>query len=456
MKALVAYFGLLLLILVELSQGYYLNFDVDPADDAFLDELERASFLFFWEQANPETGQIKDRAFTNGTEDNRPVSSIASTGFGLSSFVIAHKRNYHDRAKIEERIRITLDFILNKLDGYKGFYYHFVDMHTGKRVWDCELSSIDTAILINGVLTVRSYFYDNQLIRNMCTQIYERVDYEWMLNGGVFLSMGWFPERGFLQDSWNRYCELMMLLIQAIGSPKHSISIRSWFQFIRPLYDYKNISYLSYGDPLFVHQFSHAWIDFYNNTDLFTDYFENSVNATKAHKLWSITELAASFSTYSENYWGITASDTPYGYDAWGGPPLKGGIDGSVVPCAAAGSIPFLPKETLAVLKNLKQSYPRSWDRYGFIDAFNPATNWYNPDVIGIDVGITMLMAENYRTGLIWELFMKNKEILDGMRRVGFSIHPSWKPNSSVRNHDPNYMLQIIVCFIFVFRNLFS
>ena len=369
----------------------YPKYEIDPLDDKFLDDLERASYLFFWEQTDSETGQIKDRSFTNGTDDNRPISSIASTGFGLTVFAIAHKRNYNDRLKIEERVLKTLKFIWNTLDGYKGFYYHFVNMHTGKREWNCELSSIDTAILINGVLTVRQYFSENVEIKSLATNIYERVDYTWMFNDGVFLSMGWTPESEFLDSSWSHYCELMMLVLQAIGSPTHPIPVQAWHAFNRPVYEYKGYKHINFlSDPLFVHQYSHAWFDFYQKRDSFANYFENSVIATVVHKLWSVTDLHANISIYSDNYWGISASDTPYGYDAWSGPPGRGKIDGSVVPYVAAGSLPFLPKETIAVLKHLNSSYPRAWDRYGFIDVFNPLKDWYNPDVIGIDLGITV------------------------------------------------------------------
>jgi hypothetical protein len=435
--------SLVLLLSLSLFTYAYQLPTISPDDDAFLDDLERASFLFFWEQADSETGQVKDRSFTNGTEDNRPIASIASTGFGLTALAIAHNRNYLDREKIVERVHKTLDFIWTKLDGHMGFYYHFVDMHTGKREWNCELSSIDTAILINGVLTVRSYFSNDSMVKSLATNIYERVNYTWMFNDGKYLSMGWKPESGFLNDNWDRYCELMMLVLQAIGSPTHPIPVKAWDSFRRPVYEYKGISYITVNDPLFIHQFSHAWFDFYNKKDKYTDYFLNSVNATKVHKLWSITDLAANISSYTNNFWGITASDTPYGYDAWGGPPGRGNIDGTVVPCAAAGSIPFLPHDTIAVLRNFKVNFSRSWDRYGFIDAFNPVKNWYNPDVIGIDVGITILMAENYRTGFVWANFMKNKEVIEAMDLVGF------KNNSSVGGMNKVFVTVLVFMVLF-------
>ena len=252
---------ILVLILTSIISivNSYPSYEVTLSDDKFLDDLERASFLFFWEQTDSQTGQIKDRSFSNGTEDNRPISSIAATGFGLTIFAIAHKRNYYDRVKIEERVWKTLDFIWNKLDGHNGFYYHFVDMHTGKRVWNCELSSIDTAILINGVLSVRQYFNQNDSIKLLAKNIYERVNYTWMFNDGVYLSMGWKPDTGFLDSSWSHYCELMMLVLQAIGSPTHPIPAKAWSSFSRPIYEYKGIKHINFlSDPLFVHQYSHG------------------------------------------------------------------------------------------------------------------------------------------------------------------------------------------------------
>lgn len=421
------------LCLLFLSRGSYSKDDdsrqlvkANLTDDEFLDQLQQATFLFFWEQANATTGQVKDRSVTHGQNDtDRKIASIASTGYGLSALTIAHKREYRNRSEIVERVRNTLRFIWNDLPHVHGFYYHFVDMDTGERAWNCELSSIDTAILICGVLNVRQYFYEDEEIRNLSTQIYERVDYPWMMQNETTLSMGWSPEKGFIEDRWNRYCELLMLVLQGIGSPTYPIPISSWDAFVREKLTYDNQTYITTSAPIFIHQFSHAWFDFRNRRDNYTDYFENSVTATMVHKKWC-QSLRGNFSTYDDNYWGITASDTPYGYDAWGGPNANGGalgkVDGSIVPCAAAGSIPFLPQETIAVLRNVYDKYPRAWDRYGFIDAFNPLIDWYNPDVIGIDLGITILMSENYRTGFVWEYFMKNQELLWAMDAVGLKL----------------------------------
>jgi hypothetical protein len=177
--------------------------------------------------------------------------------------------------------------------------------------------------------------------------------------------------------------------------------------------------YISGHDPLFTHQYSQAWFDFRRKRDAYANYFENSVTATKAHKSFCLS-LRGEFPDYNERLWGITASDSATGYQAWGGPPRLGRLDGSVVPCAAGGSLPFLREDCMLVLRNIRERYPKAWGRYGYVDAFNPLTGWYDPDVLGIDLGITMVMAENARSGFVWETFMKNKDAQRGMERAGF------------------------------------
>jgi hypothetical protein len=386
-------------------------------DDQFLDNLEKAAFQFFWEQASTTTGQVKDRALAAGN-DPRTVSSIAATGFGLSALCIADQRGYADSSLIKARVLATLNFLVTQTN-VNGFYYHFIDMNTGQRAWNCELSSIDTTILLCGVLTCRQHFQDAQ-IQNLATQIYQRVNWPWMLNGGVTLSMGWTPENGFITNRWDIYCELMMLYLLAIGSPTNPIPASSWQAIQRPVLNYQGLTYITnLSAPLFIHQYSHAWFDFRNKKDAYANYFNNSVTATQAHKLFCIS-LQNQFSDYSNNLWGITASDSAKGYTAWGGPPAMGQIDGSVVPCAAGGSLPFLSAECIAVLRNIYKQFPKTWQRYGFVDTFNPLTGWYDPDVIGIDAGITMLMAENLRSGFVWNTFMKNPEAQAAMTAVGF------------------------------------
>jgi hypothetical protein len=386
------------------------------SDDQFLDQIQQAAFLFFWEQADPKTGQVKDRALGNGN-DTRTVSSIAATGFGLTSLCIAHKRGYGDATQIQARVANTLTFLLNQAT-VNGFYYHFIDMTTGARVWNCELSSIDTSILLCGVLTCRQYFQDSQ-IQGLATQIYNRVNWPWMLNGGAAFSMGWTPESGFLSARWDTYCELMMLYLLAIGSTTNPVPASAWAAFTRPTLTYQGLTYITnLSAPLFIHQYSHAWFDFRNKQDRYTNYFNNSVTATQAHKLFCLS-LQPQFKDYQANLWGITASDSQSGYTAWGGPPAMGVIDGSIVPCAAGGSLPFLPADCIAVLRNIRAQYPQAWQRYGFLDAFNPLTGWYDSDVLGIDAGITMLMAENQRSSFVWNTFMTNPEAQSAFSAVG-------------------------------------
>lgn len=389
------------------------------SDDQLMEDIQRAAFDFFWSEASPTTGQVRDRALATGN-DTRKMASIASTGFGLTALCIGDKRGYGDSSQIKARVVATLDFLANKVPHEHGFFYHFVDIDTGKR-WNTgvEVSTIDSSILLCGILFAREYYKDTQ-ITALANAIYQRVDWPWFLNGGNTLSMGWKPETGFLSSRWDHYCELMMIYLLGIGSPTHPLPAASWRAWSRPPISYAGFNYI-YGDsPLFVHQFSHAWFDFRNKRDDYANYFDNSVSATKAHKKFCLA-LNSRFSDYSENLWGITSSDSAQGYMAWGGPPAKGPIDGTVVPCAAAGSLPFAYADCIAVLRNMRGTYgSQVWKRYGFVDAFNPLTGWYNPDVIGIDQGISMLMAENQRTGMVWQVFNAAPEVQQAMSAASF------------------------------------
>lgn len=387
------------------------------SDDQFLDQIERAIFLFFWEQASATTGLVKDRALAAGN-DSSTDASIASTGFGLSALCIGHKRGYGDAAQIQSRVTATLSFLANQQTNVNGFFYHFIDMNTGTRVRSSEVSSIDTSILLCGVLTCRQYFQDAQ-IQSLATQIYNRVNWPWMLNGGAAFSMGWTPENGFINSRWDTYSELMMLYLLAIGSTTNPVPASAWDAFARPTLTYQGLTYITNVDaPLFIHQDSHAWFDFRNKSDKYTNYFNNSVTATQAHRLFCLS-LQSQFSDYQSNLWGITASDSANGYAVWGGPPAMGPIDGSIVPCATGGSLPFASSDCLVVLRKIRSQYPRAWQRYGFVDAFNPLSGWYDPDVIGINAGITMLMAENQRTNFVWNTFMSNPEAQSAFAAVG-------------------------------------
>ncbi len=387
--------------------------------DELLEEIVSRAFLFFWIEAGSRTGLVRDRALADGGPDRRRIASIAATGYGLGALCIGHEREYLPAHRIRARVVATLNFVLNHTEHVNGFFYHFIDIDTGKRMIRSEVSPIDTSILLCGVLTARAYFHDPE-ITHLANTIYRRVNWRWMLNGGKTFAMGWTPEYKFIGARWDTYCELMMMYLLAIAAPIYNISPGSWDAIRRPIIEYEGYTYISGRDPLFVHQYSHAWFDFRNQRDKYADYFKNSTIATYVHKLFC-QSLRWRFPDYETNAWGITASDSRYGYQAWGGPPEIGRIDGSLVPCAPGGSIPFLPQATLDCIANLYNRYGlQAWKRYGFVDAFNPLIGWTDLDVIGIDQGITMLMAENHRTGFIWKNFMKNREALRAMKLVGF------------------------------------
>lgn len=388
-------------------------------DIEFLEDMQHCACLYFTEQADPTTGQVLDRAGnknTTGKLDNRFVSSIAATGFGLTALCIADSRNYFARSQLIKQVVTTLQFHLDKMPNEHGFFYHFNDVKTGQPLVNSEVSSIDTAILLCGVLSCRAYFNDAR-ITALATQLYNRVDWPWMLNGGKTFSMGWRPSTGFIATRWDHYSELMMLYLLAIGSPTHPISAESWSAFTRPSVKFGVFEYISGRDPLFVHQYSHAWFDFASKRDAYANYFVNSIVATRAHKAFCLSLNRG----YNNDYWGVSASDWEHGYTAWGGPPLMGPVDGSVVPCATAGSLPFLPTDCVRVLRSLKETYGMdAWGRYGLCDAFHPELHWYDPDVLGIDLGIGLVMAENLRTALVWDNFMQNPEPVAAMKACGF------------------------------------
>ena len=397
-----------------------------PQDEAFLEDLQKRLFQYFWEQADPQTGLVPDRARINGSPldaNHQNVGSIAATGFGLTALCIASERRWLDSASALERTRTTLRFFADRAYQQRGWFYHWIDTKTGERRWNSEVSSIDTALLLGGVLTVRQCFANDPEITRLATKIYNRVDFRWMLNGNpLLLSHGWKPETGFLRPRWDTYSEDTILYLLAIGSPNYPIPARSWYALWKDRYRYEGHAYFTtIGVPLFMHQYSHAWVDYRGRKESRgdrVDYFENSVKATLAHRAFCIN-LAHAFPAYGPEMWGITASDSAKGYLAWGGPPHDPAIDGTVVPAAAGGSLMFTPELSVRALRTMREKYgEKIYGRYGFVDAFNPNTGWVNPDVIGIDQGITLLSAENARTGNVWRWFMKNAEVPLAMQRV--------------------------------------
>ena len=400
-------------------------------DRALIDDLRRRAFRYFVEQADPTTGLVRDRARTSGvveSERDRDVASIAATGFGLTALCIGAGEQWISREEARARILTTLRFFADRAPREHGWFYHFMAAASGTRRWNSEVSSIDSALLLAGVLTARQCFSSDREITALADQIYGRVDFGWMLNGDRYLlSMGWRPESGFIRSRWDHYCELMILYLLAMASPTHGIPVESWYAWSRPPITYEQYRYI-YGDrPLFVHQYAQAWIDFRKRRESrapHIDWFENSRTATLAHRAYCV-RLSSKFRGYARDMWGISASDSKQGYVAWGGPPPDPRVDGTVVPCAAAGSLMFTPRESLDALRTMKQLYGnRIYGHYGFTDAFNPNTGWANADVIGIDVGITLLSAENLVNGSVWRWFMAAPGIAGTLDRAGVGLSP--------------------------------
>ena len=418
-----------ILLLLAVAASAKTSYRPGGADHALLEDMGKRELAFFLEQADPNTGLVRDRAKTTGvveSERNRDAASIASTGFGLTALCIGAQNGWISRETARKQVETTLRFFAEKAPSEHGWFYHFLAAASGERKWKSELSSIDTALLLAGILTARQYFMQDPVIVKLADQIYARVDFPWMLNGDPhLLAMGWKPESGFIKSRWDHYCELSILYLLAIASPTHPIPPESWYAWRRPRITYGKYSYI-YGDrPLFVHQYSHAWMDFRGRRerDSNIDWFENSVTATLAHRQYCI-DLKPKFPGYSENIWGITASDSAKGYVAWGGPSIDGKddrhIDGTVVPCGPGGSLMFTPKESLAALQTMKNQFgEKVYGHYGFTDAFHPTNGWVNPDVIGIDVGITLVSADNLEHGNVWKWFMAYPGMKEAMDRMG-------------------------------------
>ena len=407
---------------------------LSPGDDTFLEQLENAIFQFFWEQCNPKTGIVKDRCNVRGS-DSSILGSIAATGFGLTALCIGEKRGYVSYSQARDRALTTLRFLWKKMPQERGFYYHWANIATGERLWQSEVSSVDTSILLCGILMCRQYFEHSE-ISQLAHEIFNRVDWNWLSEDTRILPHGWTPEGGFLQYRWDSYSEMMMMYLLGLGSSAHVLPPQAWDAWKRTVFEFDGIRYIGSYAPLFIHQYSQAWFDFRGKRDKYGDYFQNSILATDVHRRFCLS-LSKKFPDYSENLWGITASDSEHGYEVWGGPPATGPIDGTVVPCASAGSLPFLPGPVMRVLRTIQYRYGAgTWSRYGFVDAFNPLTNWYDSDIVGIDAGISMVMAENARTAFVWDTFMKNPEAQRGMERAGFKSYKPASPQELVEMHN--------------------
>ncbi len=407
------------------------NRTLSGADLKLIDDLSRRSFLYFRDQTDPHTGLTLDRAPFAAAGRHDGPASIAATGFGLSALCIAQEHGWITRADAETRTLTTLEFLAHQAPRKNGWFYHFMDARTGLRTPRSEVSSIDTAFLLAGVLTARACFHNNAQIASLATDIFNAVDFPWMMNGSQeFFSNGWMPESGFLPAQWKAYSELLILYVLAIGSPTHSVSGAIWDHWKISMETDCGYTYIG-GGPLFIHQYPQAWIDLRDrfpappsNAGSYTilpslppilkfqaNYFLNAILATQAQRDEFREKFARKFPGYSENVWGLTSSDSPLGYIDWGESPDDPRIDGTVAPSAAAGSLMFAPDICLPALRTMIDRYrPKVYGRYGFVDAFNPTTGWVGPDFVGIAVGITLVSAENLRSGAVWKWFMSNPE----------------------------------------------
>jgi hypothetical protein len=400
-------------------------------DSAFLDLLQQTGVNFFWKEANSSNGLIKDRSASGS------ACSIASVGFGLTCICIGIDHGWIDRTVGRSRILLTLQSFwqarqgrdLSKDAGYKGFFYHFLNMNNMQRNDNTELSSIDSAILLMGAVYAKQYFdRDDPIdaeVRQLADSLYYRADWQWFRNYSPAILMEWFPNTGFGNSQWRGYNEAMMLYVLALGSPTHPAPVSCWTAWTsgykwQTHYDYSYVNF----PPLFGHQYSHCWIDFRGLQDEYMrkkgiDYFENSRRATLAQRAYCMAN-PGNFPDYGENLWGITASDVPNGYMARGAPPAEND-NGTIAPTGPGGSIAFAPEVAIPALRNMYDSYrTKIWHTYGFRDAFNLKSNWWATDVIGIDQGCYVIMIENYRNGRVWQRFMKNPDIQQGLQRAGF------------------------------------
>ncbi len=408
------------ILFISLFEPVSINASVTKglSEEELLETISRKSFDYFVRERNPKTGLVSDRAHNFQRGATFSASSIAATGFGLTALGIGAERGWMHEATLREMARRTLRFFYSSAAHDHGFFYHFLDMESGTRIKNSEVSPIDTALFLAGALFVAEYFDDAEM-RDLAAKIYERIDFPWMLHGGETLALAWSPESGFHKLRWDHYNESLILYLLAIGSPTHPIPAKSWKAISRPVGSYKNIRVMQMP-PLFTHQYSHAWIDFRDQNDGYADYFKNSVNATLANRAF-VMDQAAKFKSYGPNSWGLTASDGPFGYKAYGAPPGWAVHDGTIAPTGCGGSIVFTPKESIACLRHFYEDLgDKLWGMYGFSDAFNLDKKWFDQEVIGIDQGALLVMIENYRTGFVWNIMKRNFYLQQAMEKVGF------------------------------------
>ncbi len=390
-------------------------------DTVFLEDLQHRAFRFFSEHTDQASGLTRDRAPADGQNSEAPAS-VAATGFALTAWCIADMHGWLPPGEARRRVLRTLDFVMERVPSEHGWLYHFVDAQSGRRMWHCEASTIDTALFLQGALTAREYLADPTVSARV-DALYARIDWRWAMNGGKTLSHGWRPETGFLAPRWDSYAEMLGLYLLGIGAPGQTgLPAAAWQAWKRgPVVSYAGHTFIQCA-PLFTHQYTQAWFDFRGLRDGEIDYWQNSVDATLAQREWCARH-AGDFPGWSRELWGLTACDGPHGYTVQGGPfGAADRVDGTLAPCAPGGSLPFAPEECLAALQRMRAlDHGQLWTRYGFVDAFNPLTGWASHDVIGIDVGIMLVMAENLRTGRVWRSFMRAPEVQRGLRLAGFT-----------------------------------
>lgn len=407
-------------------------------EDDFLDDLSRRAFRYFWEQSDPLTGITRGRAHTDGSPyrpERENIGSTGVTGFGITALCIGAERGWVMRDLARQRAKATLSaYAAGPVSNVHGWFYHWLNVKTGERTgatFDTsllrappglhlrqprsEISTSDSTWLLAGAITAGQYFREDPEIAALASQIYARIDYPWMLNGDPFLlSHGWMPETGFIKFRYDSYCQLACMYLLGIGSPTLPLKPQSWYAWRRNHYTYDGLEYIG-TSLLWTFQYSHAWIDFRDRREAcgsHVNWFQNSVTATRAHKAFCL-DLAKQFPrSYSENTWGITSSMSDRGYRPWGGPPRRGGIDGTVVPCAPAGSLMLTPEISVPAVNEIRERFgEKIYGRYGFTDAFNPGSGWVSRQLVGLNTGITLLSAENLRTGNVWKWFMSSPAI---------------------------------------------
>ncbi len=371
-------------------------------DRTLLEKIERDSIQYFIRYSDHKTGLTRD-----SSQPGAPAS-IAATGFSLASLAIAQSRGWIPRDQAYEKIHHTLKTLKQQAEQEKGFFYHFLDAQTGRRVWRSEASSIDTALLLAGALLAAQYFEGTDL-PGLAEDLYRRVNWKWMMNGTSLMCHGWKPESNFLPHYWDSYNELMILQALAIGAPQNAAPPETWqaWDRLEDEYNGKRIIYSSSGS-LFTYQYAHAFIDFRGLSDRGINYFENSKKASIANWEYSLS-FREQYQSYSESSWGLSASLGPGGYRAYGGKPGAGVHDGTISPSATISSLVFTPELSLPAIKFFYQEYQENlYGTYGFKDAFNRDKKWWANGYLGIDQGITVLMLENFLTdGSLWEKFMK-------------------------------------------------